>query len=233
MHTGVPPLMMGAAGSPAHLVGHEMSSIADTTPRTGRRNFNLRAYLAGTAATAALIGAVVFAFASLGAYVAFNGLPVGGSDASSEPASVTVGESAVKTAPARSKSTSHGAIEARRQDTASAQGGSPGANGGADASTSNTPAQPAATATAGPTDTVAPPVNTSNGPDVNPSSGAAPETGDPPSATIPTPTVTGPNSVGGTVGTVEQTLHDAGIDVPLSDPGSAVDQVSDSLLGGN
>jgi hypothetical protein len=210
-----------------------MSSIAQTTPRTGRRNFNLRAYLAGTAATAALIGAIVFAFASLGAYVAFNGLPVGGSDAGTEPSSVTVGESAVKATPVKTHSTSRGAVDTRRQDSATGQAVGSSANGGGGASTPSSTTQPPAQTTVAPTDTSNTPVTTSNGGDANPSSGAAPEAGDPPSATAPTPNLTGPNSVGGTVGTVEQTLHDAGVNVPLSDPGAAVDQVSDSLLGGN
>lgn len=46
----------------------------------GRINFSLRAYLAGGGATAALIAAAVLVFAALGAYVAFEGLPVGGDD---------------------------------------------------------------------------------------------------------------------------------------------------------
>jgi hypothetical protein len=224
---------MGAGGSPTHLVGDEMSSIAQTTPRNGRRNFNLRAYLAGTAATAALIGAVVFAFASLGAYVAFNGLPVGGSDAGSEPGSVIVGKSAVKATPVKSQTTSRGTVDARRQDAASAQGGGAGANDVTSTATSNSPSQPAPQTTVTPTDTSNPPVTTGGGGDANPSSGTAPDAGDPPSTTLPTPNVTGPNAVGGTVGTVEQTLHDVGVEVPLSNPGGAVDQVSDSLLGGN
>ena len=44
----------------------------------GGRNFSLRAYLAGGGATAALIAAAVLSFGALGAYVAFEGLPVGG-----------------------------------------------------------------------------------------------------------------------------------------------------------
>src|SRR5215207_4558521 len=52
---------------------------AGTTPRRGK-NFNLRAFFAGGAATVALIAAGVIVFGSLAAYVAFNGLPVGGGD---------------------------------------------------------------------------------------------------------------------------------------------------------
>ena len=49
-----------------------------TKPRIG----NLREYIAGTGATGALIAGAVIAFLSVGALVAFNGLPLGGDDAS-------------------------------------------------------------------------------------------------------------------------------------------------------
>ena len=55
-----------------------MEAKTNTDVRT--RNFNLRAYLAGGGATVALIAAAVLVFASLGAYVAFEGLPVGGGE---------------------------------------------------------------------------------------------------------------------------------------------------------
>ena len=54
-----------------------MNVIADTASRTGRRNFGLRAYLAGGTATSALIAGAAIVFLSLGAYVAFNGLGAG------------------------------------------------------------------------------------------------------------------------------------------------------------
>jgi hypothetical protein len=54
-----------------------MSKEARTETDVRGRNFNLRAYLAGGGATVALIAAAVLVFASLGAYVAFEGLPVG------------------------------------------------------------------------------------------------------------------------------------------------------------
>src|SRR5262245_9395422 len=60
-----------------------MSSIASpASPQpTVRRRFNLRAFLAGGTATAALIAAAVVVFGSLAAYVAFEGSPVRGADA--------------------------------------------------------------------------------------------------------------------------------------------------------
>ncbi len=99
-----------------------MSSIAHTQPRTGRRKFNLRAYLAGTAATAALIGAVVLAFVSLGAYVAFNGLPVGGSDSGAEAGSVAVGPAAAA-ANTSGQRTSQNTAPAERPAVAGLPGG--------------------------------------------------------------------------------------------------------------
>ena len=51
-----------------------------TMPRIG----NLRAYLAGTGATGALIAGAVVAFLSIGAFVAFDGFPLGGDDASGQ-----------------------------------------------------------------------------------------------------------------------------------------------------
>lgn len=57
-----------------------MSMEAKTNTDVRTRNFNLRAYLAGGGATVALIAGAVLVFASLGAYVAFEGLPVGGGD---------------------------------------------------------------------------------------------------------------------------------------------------------
>lgn len=69
-----------------------MSMEARTKPNTRARNFNLRAFLAGGGATAALVAAAVLVFASLGAYVAFEGLPVGSGD--DEAAQVAVDSSA-------------------------------------------------------------------------------------------------------------------------------------------
>jgi hypothetical protein len=65
-----------------------MSTIASPQP-TVRRRLNLRAFLAGGTATAALIAAAVVVFGSLAAYVAFEGSPVRGDDPPAD--SVTVG----------------------------------------------------------------------------------------------------------------------------------------------
>ncbi len=213
-----------------------MSSIAETQPRTGRRNFTLRAYLAGTAATAALLGAVVLVFASLGAYVAFNGLPIGG-DQASDPTSIEVGAAAQQTKAAHSAHHQQIANATVHGQNASGASGGPSANAGSNTGdASSVSGQP----TASPASPVAPtatntPTDSANGSGtvvtVGPSQDSPSGGGD--SSPLPTPQVTTPDSVGSTVGTVEQTLHQAGVDVPLNDAGSAVDQVTDGLLGGN
>jgi hypothetical protein len=209
----------------------EMSSIAESQPRTGRRNFNLRAYLAGTAATAALIGAVVLAFASLGAYVAFNGLPVG-DDSQGVTSSISVEQAVAPVAAAKQSRGQDLAFTDARRDQAAGQGSS-GANGGSAESGAQTSVLPADTAPAaggtsqttatagGDVDTTATPTPAQSGPSADP----------PSSDGIPTPQVTNPSSIGGTVGQVEQTLNDAGVSVPLTGSGSAVEEVTGGLLG--
>jgi hypothetical protein len=212
-----------------------MSSIAQTQPRTGRRNFTLRAYLAGTAATAALLGAVVLVFASLGAYVAFNGLPIGGDSSDADTASIAVGHTVA--APAQQKARQRVAAGApeRRSSAGDSHQVNQHGSGGTGASGTTVDASPSpATATATPSAT-SPTVSAGDGgSNTTVSSGQEPTAGDPPSSpTLPTPHVTTPDSIGGTVGQVEQTLHQVGIDVPLTGQGSAVDDVTDSLVGGN
>jgi hypothetical protein len=210
-----------------------MSSIAQTQPRTGRRNFNLRAYLAGTAATAALLGAVVLVFASLGAYVAFNGLPIGGDSTDSDAASVAVGDTVA--APAQQKARQQvGTAQSRRSNGNSQQVNQHGSNGGGSGGQAIETNTATSTATATPGIT-SPPVSSGGGDSTTTASPAqGPTMGDPPtSPTLPTPQVSTPDSVGGTVGQVEQTLHQVGIDVPLTGQGSVVDEVTDSVLGGN
>jgi hypothetical protein len=211
-----------------------MSSIAQTQPRTGRRNFNLRAYLAGTAATAALLGAVVLVFASLGAYVAFNGLPIGADASDSGTGSVAVDHTIAAPAQQRTHQQVAGAQERRSNGSDSRQANQQGANGsGAQDHSVETTAPPTtATATPGTSETT---VNSGGeGSTTTASPAQGPTMGDPPSSpTLPTPQVSTPDSVGGTVGQVEQTLHQVGVDVPLTGQGSVVDQVTDSVLGGN
>lgn len=213
-----------------------MSSVVQIQPRTGRRSFTLRAYLAGTAATAALLGAVIVVFASLGAYVAFNGLPIGGGQSADEATSVQVAPAAPATAGKRAhhqanaaaaQQNGNGGGPASRAANRGSSGGS--ASGGDTASAQATvtpasPASPSGTSTATTSASGSGPVPTSGSAPQAPSNGAGP---------LPTPQVTTPDSVSTTVGTVEQTLHSAGIDVPLNQAGPTVGQVAGGLSGGN
>ena len=59
-----------------------MESSAANIKAPVSRPTNLRAYLAGTGATAALIGGAVVVFIAVAAFVGFNGLPFGADDSS-------------------------------------------------------------------------------------------------------------------------------------------------------
>ena len=64
-----------------------MTAIAETTNSQGAsegRGVNLRAFAAGGAASSALIAGAAVIFASLAAYVAFNGVPGGGEGADAD-----------------------------------------------------------------------------------------------------------------------------------------------------
>jgi hypothetical protein len=236
MHSGV-PAQDGHRGVTARVSNVEMSSIADTQPRTGRRNFTLRAYLAGTAATAALLGAVVLVFASLGAYVAFNGLPIGGDQAASDPTSIEVGAAAQQTdtkAAGRHQQIANATVH---RQNAGAASGSHAANTGSNAGGGSTGSQatptPASPATPAGTSTATVSANGSGTTVATGPGQESPSGGGDPSSPLPTPHVTTPDSLGSTLGTVEQTLHQAGVDVPLNQAGPTVDQVTDGLLGGD
>ncbi len=81
-----------------------MDTVAGKQPSSST-NFNLRAYIAGGAATVALIAAGVIVFGSLAAYVAFNGLPVGGGDHAGSSVAVQANASAGAGAPANAAAT--------------------------------------------------------------------------------------------------------------------------------
>ena len=57
----------------------DMTSFTDINPNPAARSSHLRAYLAGTGATGSLIAGAMVVFLSLAAFVAFNGVPFGGS----------------------------------------------------------------------------------------------------------------------------------------------------------
>jgi hypothetical protein len=164
-----------------------MSAIAETPASTGSNGVNTRAFLAGGGATTALIAAAVIAFLSVAALVAFNGLPIGGGDADS--ATVQVGE--VPTTGANGPDAA-----------AAAAAGAPGA----------VAATPAAATAVDPTLI---PGFAGAGSGLN---GAGTGTGTLPGGSgVPTVPGTGSGVLGGTVGGVEDTAGNAGLDVPLND----------------
>ena len=86
-----------------------------TTPTTPISRTNARAWLAGTGATGALIGAALLVFLSAAAFVGFNGLVVGGTN-NPTPESVTLTRSsavAAATAAARAAAPATGAVAPR------------------------------------------------------------------------------------------------------------------------
>lgn len=166
-----------------------MSAIAETPSSTASNGVNTRAFLAGGGATTALIAAAVIAFLSVAALVAFNGLPIGGGGA--DAGSVQVGE-----VPA----TGANAPEL----AAAALGDAPGA----------VAATPAASTAIDPTQIPG-----------FAGSGGAPGVPGAPGTVLGgsgAPSVAGSGSsgsgvLGGTVGGVEDTAGNLGLDLPLND----------------
>jgi hypothetical protein len=125
-----------------------MTTLAQTESTAGR-NFNLRAYLAGGAATTALIVGAIIVFTSLAAYVAFNGLPIGGGD--SEPAELTVGVAEAPTVAASALGATADAVAASAAATttvAPASSAGNGQNASADSGSGASSTEPAGGATA-------------------------------------------------------------------------------------
>jgi hypothetical protein len=177
----------------------QQPSPAVEAARSGHRNFNLRAYFAGGAVTAALIAAGVVVFGSLAAYVAFNGLPVGGGDTATDSVAVEASAGAPQNA-AATLGAAAGAVAATPAAT-TAIAPAPGvaaANGGATTAPGTT-----APATGTPTGTT---------PTATTPSGTAPattaDTGSESSSSGP---------VANTVRGLEGVAAGAGVDVPLSD----------------
>jgi len=158
---------------------------------------NLRAYLAGTSATTALIAGLVILFLAAGAFVAFSGNPFGGDDASE---SVTIGNQAPAGAPeaaALALAAGPDAVAA----TPTALVGGPGA--AVDGGAAFAAAPPGA----------APPGATS------PGGGPGGGGGEP----VPTPTGGG-GALGNTVGAVDDAASNLGLDLGL---GQTTDPITD------
>ena len=174
-----------------------------TDPRLSRR-FNVRAYLAGGAATTALVAGAILVFASLAAYVAFNGFPVIGGDENASQLTVAAEQSSAPEAAAAALGRASGAVAATAA-AANATAPAPGntrSGGGTGANDGSSPSAP----------------------------GGAP--GDPssPVGTPTTPTPTGPGATGPVGGAVNDASN--ATNLPLDDvAGGPAQQVDDVLHG--
>src|SRR3954453_9712547 len=90
---------------------------------------HLRAYLAGTGATGALIAGAVIVFLSLATYVAFNGIPFGGNGASSGTSFVGVQTNGTPAGAAAALAAAPGLVAAAPVPGAPIGAGGPGAGG--------------------------------------------------------------------------------------------------------
>jgi hypothetical protein len=114
-----------------------MTTLSETQAH-GPRATHLRAYLAGTGATGALVAGALVVFLSLATYVAFNGIPFGGSGGNSDTSYVGVRASGTPAAAAAALGAAPGAVAAAPvpgapigAGGARAGGGGGGAGGGA------------------------------------------------------------------------------------------------------
>ena len=209
-----------------------MSTIVSKQPTPvasrngGTKNFNLRAYFAGGAATILLIAAGFIVFGSLAAYVAFNGLPIGGANGGSDSVALqasgpagTAGTAGAPRAAAAALAAAPGAVAAApAAPTAIAPApGTPGASNGS----ATTPGAPGATTTG-----------------TSPTSGTSP-TGTAPTGTSPTGTAptgdtssSSPGAVGNTVQNVQDAAAGAGVDLPLTDATQGLTGTVDNTVQG-
>jgi hypothetical protein len=121
-----------------------MSTVAQTNMDAKPTRFSVRAYLAGGTATTALIAGVVVIFASLAAYVAFEGVPGGGEGPTGDSATLvgTPGAPEAAAVVVRRASAAVEATAAAPTATAPAQGATAppqGATAPSQTSTSPTP----------------------------------------------------------------------------------------------
>jgi hypothetical protein len=169
---------------------------------------NARAFAAGTGVTAALITAAILAFASVAAYVAFEGVPFGS------------GNSADSTVSLETSGAPEVAALAARQ-TADAVAADP-----ADL----TPAALAEIAAALPPGAIDGPGGPGGpGPGNNPNTGGTDGGG--PGPVDPVDPVS-PGTLGGTVGAVDDAAGGLGLDLPLQDLTDPITQPADDIVGG-
>lgn len=164
--------------------------------------FSLRAYVAGAGATAALIAGALIVFLSAAAFVAFNGMPFGSSESSSQPTVAIASGSAPKLAALRAQKagTVIGPKAAAISPSAAAEIAR--ANG---AGNSGSKSDSANTSSSGATD----PATTA----VTPATPATPATPTSPGTTAPT----GTGPAGSIVNGVDNAASNAGIHTGLGD----------------
>jgi hypothetical protein len=173
-------------------------------------NVNARAFAAGTGVTAALVTAAIVVFASIAAYVGFEGMPFSGGDSADSTVSLRTG------AP---------------QAAALAAGSTA-------AAVADDPARPSAAALAeiaaalppGATDSVGPGSGPGGGTPDDPATGG----GDPGLGAGPVaPTDPGvPGPLQNTVGAVDDAAGGLGVDLPLNEVTDPVTQEVDDTVGG-
>ena len=178
-----------------------MESATLNLPRPSRGN--LRAYLAGGGATAALVAGAVVVFLGVAAFVGFNGLPFGADDSPDATVNLAAG---VPEAAATAAAPTAGAV-------------------------AEDPATPSAAAI----DEILaslPPGATSTIPGVTPEipgfEGNGPGGTTPPGT--PVPPGTSPGALGNTVGGLENTASDLGVNLPLTDATNGITAPVDKAL---
>jgi|SRR5215211_2001535 len=103
-----------------------MTTLSETQTEAPRAT-HLRSYLAGTGATGALIAGAVIVFLSLATYVAFNGLPFGGTGDNSGTSYLGVQTNGTPTAAAAALGAAPGAVAAAPVPGAAIGAGGPSA----------------------------------------------------------------------------------------------------------
>jgi hypothetical protein len=168
------------------------------------KNVNARTFATGSGVTAALIAAAVLAFASVAAYVAFEGMPFGSDDGSESTVSLNSG--APQAAALAAASTA---------DAVAADPATPTAAALAEIVAALPPGS--ATDSGG---------NGSGSPGTDPIAGGGTDTGPGPG------TPEAPGAVQGTVGSVDDAAGGLGVDAPISEVTDPITKQVDDAVGG-
>jgi hypothetical protein len=190
----------------------QMTTLSETQTQAPRSP-HLRAYLAGTGATGALIAGAVIVFLSLATYVAFNGIPFGGNGGNSGNTFVGVQTGGTPAAAAAALGAAPGAVAAAPVPGAPIGAGGPGAFGGGGAGGTGAAGGPGGGGLipgGGPGPGTTPP---GGGPGPGPGGGPAP-------APVPSGS---PGVVGNTINQIDDTAGTNLSGGPVGDVGGTVD----------